>query len=799
MLRRLALPLAVATAACVSEPGAPSQRPDAATTTDAATRDAGVPSDSGTPDAGLPAVVTSTDPMALEATEWTVGIVPAGVDDWVAAALDDGTFSFQFQGTDDHGVTWRPVTPDDNGRLGDFGQQVGYAQLELNEASPRRLVARVDRGLQIYLNGRRQPGDIYGSGRMRVPLVTRAGYNLIVIRAFRQPSVGLAVTPDELHINPRDLTLPDLVTGDSGELWIGAAVLNLSERPIFDLVARVEGNQAFESTAVVHPAIAAGAVTQVAFRLQPARPFPHRRQTESLDIDLVLESHELSNGYRRRITRTITTTGTTYRRTFRSPVDGSVQYYAVVPPRDFDPQRRYAMVLSLHGAAVEALGQARSYAAKDWAYVVAPTNRRPFGFDWEEWGRFNALASLDHAMASFRLDPTQVYLTGHSMGGHGTWHVGVTTPGRFAVLGPSAGWSSFQTYTGRAMPSGPFGRARAHSTTNDYLENLEQRAVYIIHGSADDNVPVREGRDMFRLVSMVTDDVDYHEQPGAGHWWNGPRSAGVDCGDWPPLFDLMQRRRLDPLEAGFTFRSPAPSYSPRHSFVSIESANTPYEDVAVTSTRSGDRVVLTTENVRSLSVDGSALESIGVRSVEVDGDVQTVVTGALEFGPRTGKRPHVQGPYNQVYRRPFCFVYRDDDGAMADYAAYLTSYWSIIGNGAACALPVSRLTDAIRADRNLIHLGHLPAGVDGVSFDGDTITLGDHSFTDAAMMTVFPEGDRLGAALFTTDAKAYLLYRIVPFSSGAGLPDYLIFADRGGQAAGYFDPEWRYDPALGVP
>jgi S-formylglutathione hydrolase FrmB len=30
-------------------------------------------------------------------------------------------------------------------------------------------------------------------------------------------------------------------------------------------------------------------------------------------------------------------------------------------------------------------------------------------------------------------------LTGHSMGGHGTWHLGVHDAGRFAVIGPSAG------------------------------------------------------------------------------------------------------------------------------------------------------------------------------------------------------------------------------------------------------------------------------------------------------------------------------------------------------------------------
>ena len=38
------------------------------------------------------------------------------------------------------------------------------------------------------------------------------------------------------------------------------------------------------------------------------------------------------------------------------------------------------------------------------------------------------------------------------MGGHGTWHVGVTFPDRFAAIAPSAGWVSFWSYGGAVKP-----------------------------------------------------------------------------------------------------------------------------------------------------------------------------------------------------------------------------------------------------------------------------------------------------------------------------------------------------------
>ena len=125
------------------------------------------------------------------------------------------------------------------------------------------------------------------------------------------------------------------------------------------------------------------------------------------------------------------------------------------------------------------------------------------------------------------------------MGGHGTWHVGASTPGRFAVLGPSAGWESFYSYGGSPRPQGPFARSRAHSDTLNYLSNIADRGVYIVHGDADDNVPIREGRNMFMAASQHTNDIEMHEEPGAGHWWNGDAGPGVDCVDWPPMFQFM--------------------------------------------------------------------------------------------------------------------------------------------------------------------------------------------------------------------------------------------------------------------
>jgi len=754
------------------------------------------------PELGLPvATVTEAEPLVINA--WRAAISTGS--DAVLPKLRDGTFTYPEEDVHE-GLNWGNAVPDDNGSLGSYFAQVVYLVARATFDEPTRLVMQTDRTLDVFLNGVAQPGDIYGSGRMRVPMLAEAGENIIVVRGvgFRgDVRVNMWTTPDELYMNLADLTAPDLVEGDDAELYLGVPVLNLMRQAATCVRATVVESDQFEATSLLQTALPAGSVTQLAFHLVPKTAYPAFEPEATIPVTVRVEAESLEQAYEVEIELPSVEAGPAYRRTFRSPVDGSVQYYGVLPPTDYDPAQSYSLILSLHGAGVQGIGQARSYSAKDWAFVVAPTNRRPFGFDWEEWGRLNAINALEDAMAHFSIDPTRVYLTGHSMGGHGTWHVGVMHPGRFAVIGPSAGWESFYSYGGSPRPTGPFARARAHSDTLVYLSNLARRGVYILHGDADDNVPWSEGQNMLAAAQAVPiPDLDFHWEPGAGHWWNGDASEGVDCVDWPPMMDMMQARQLDPVELDFDFRSPSPAYSPTHSFVTLDSATTPYEDLVVSSQRSGSTVTVTTTNVRSMQLDGEALGQAGITDVVVDGDSYPVTDDPILIGPQTGKNRTVYGTYNQVFHRPHCYIYPEDDDAYAHYAAYLTSYWAIIGNGQACAMSLAQVTPEVREAHNLIYLGLDAADIGSpdvpFEWDDEAVTFRDID-RNAGLMFVFPDGERLGALLATPAGSESFLYSIVPFSSRSGLPDYLIWAEGGSFAGGFFDADWQYDPALGFP
>ena len=787
-----------------------------------------------------PLATAEAKPVALGACR--VAAFFASDPDGVGAALLDGSATLPADGALAFGKAWKATSPSENGQFPAAGNSQGttWTLCELQPegmAAGVRLIAQVDRAYEIRWPGRRQPADIYGSGRMRVPMRINANAApdakvIIGVRGRGGQALGLRVwaTNTGIALNPADTTAPDLRVGVKAELWLGMPALELDESFSLDVRAKVVESEHFFASEVAWPGLVPGGAAQIGWKLVPKAALT--TATDGVDeagnpkplrvpVTLQLHSAAHADAVQVSVELEVKQGEQPFRQTFRDKADASVQYYGVRPPRDFDATKtdpatsKYAMMLTLHGAGVEGLGQAAAYGAKTWLWHIAPTNRRPFGFDWEEWGHWNGIHALDDAMARFGPDPSQIYLGGHSMGGHGTWQFGVHHAGRFAVIGPSAGWDSFYTYGGAPKPTGPIGRARAHSDTSRFLENLRDRAVYVIHGTADDNVPWSEGKTMLTKASAQTADVDHHWQEGAGHWWDGDKGEGADCVDWPPLFSLMQQRKLDPFELNFRWRSPGPYYTHQHSYLTIEAASSPMSDTVADSVFDGAKLTLTLQNVRRARIDGAALRARGVQELTwTGGATTTAATVAVPDGPLligegaggTGKTIGQSGPLNQVFQRAFAFIVADDDATSRTIAAYWASSWQQIGNGHCVVLPASAADHAKNAGRQLIWFGVAPPDALPLAVqvpgqprakDGGP-TLAGATFTNAAIATVFPRGAGVDALLWAPKDKLGLLYSLLPFSSRSGMPDYVVWDSSGLRAAGFWTADWLIDPAFAV-
>jgi len=726
------------------------------------------------------------------------------------------------EGSGDRSDTWRPVAVDEQGRIGG-NVSYAYAPLALEEACVA--LARLRGGATLWVNGDAYCGDVYGAGTPGVPVPLRAGVNHLFVHGVRG-AFRLELTRVEpgLLLVPGDTTLPDLVVGRAYRGEGSAVVVNAGAEPVAAVLLGSRG----EAGARVSTADWRGAPEGLA-------PYAVRRLPFGIDLEaradvgrlpLVVElpggpdpSDGGDGGASLRVELAVRAAGEARRVTFRSGIDGSVQQYSVREPGD-DPVDA-GIVLTLHGAGVDARNQAASYSTKPDLWIVAPTNRRPFGFDWQDWGRADAYEVLADTLRVHGGDGARVYLTGHSMGGHGAWHLAANDPDRWLAVAPSAGWATFDTYVGRPASSraAPWRGADLASDTLALLDNLAPLPLYILHGDADDNVPPSEALLMEMLLLEQGGTPVVHLQPGAGHWWDGDASPGADCVDWPPLFAFFRRHR--PAEEGgapdaFEWTSVDPGVDATNRFLTFLQPVRYGEAAHFSVRREGDALFVDTRNVREFSahpfrqplrwvVDGTELEPPAYASFLRTGDRWTLGTCA-------GKRPGRCGPFKRAFARRFVFLVGEDDAQGKARARYDAQLWGYRANG---DVPIvsdrSFLAEPGRfAGRNLVLYGNARVNrawtrVFGsaapIRADGDAIEVGGRRCEHAAAVFVLPRADDdealAGAFAYTGPEEARLGYALLPFVSGVGYPDYAVFdariltgGDGGVLAAGWFDHDW---------
>jgi predicted esterase len=731
--------------------------------------------------------------------------------------------------------TWKAVRAKD-GALDHEALRGGYLYWHVPSDAARVVLLEASGHTFCSINGEPRAGDPYQNGLLRLPVRLRAGANDLLFHCGRgHLNARLSTPPAPAFLDTRDVTAPDFRDGDDRHAWAALVVINADDRPLEEvaLTAGIGSQAPLRTLAAPIPAFSA---RKVPFRVPP----PPGGSSETIAVDITL--HGRHDGQVRTLDRTKLTlrrrqSDQAYKRTFLSEIDGSVQYYAIRPARPDSHEPQPGLILSLHGAAVEAMGQAECYSAKTWAHVVAPTNRRPYGFDWEDWGRLDALEVLEHARKELHTDPRRTWLTGHSMGGHGTWHLGVTFPDRFAAIGPSAGWVSFWSYAGARRPDKPTAvqamllRAASPSDTNTLLPNSAATGVYVLHGDVDDNVPVAQARFMRRRLGEFHPNFAYYERPGAGHWW------GNECMDWPPLIEFLSRHTL-PKQGEVPrvdFVTASPGVSPQCHWARVEAQLHSLELSAVHLRLDADRrrFTGTTDNVARLSLDLAGLKPGAAVTVELDG--QPLPAAPWPAGPprlwlrreggrwsvsgpprATAKGPQRYGPFKDVFRNRVQLVYGTHGTAAENAWAFAKArfdaetFW-YRGNGILEVVPDTAFDPAKEPDRNVVLYGHAEAnsaytallGSSPVQVRRGAVRIGERSEKGEDLACLFvrprPGSDTalVGLVVGTGPAGMRLTDRLPYFVSGCAYPDCLVLGpetlmrgSEGVRAAGFFGADW---------
>ncbi len=728
-------------------------------------------------------------------------------------------------------LVWEEIEVDSSGV---FTGNLRRAYLYTEFDSPEERIALLEASghTRVFINGDPREGDHYDYSHTLIPFKLKKGENTFIYTygRFGRVSSKIVIPEKPVQFSNRDMTLPSIIRGEKGKYWGAIRVVNASEESIigWSVECILETGE------------------KVSYNIDGIMPMTTRKvkynipslqkqfKKDAINATLILKDSNGNEVDRTSISINVRDANVHHERTFVSIIDGSVKYYSVAPSTSNAPNQ--AFVLSVHGASVEATNQSRAYKQKDWAHIVAPTNRRPFGFNWEEWGRLDAIEVLEEARKIFSTNHQHTYLTGHSMGGHGSWFLGATYPDKWAAIAPAAGYPDIIGYRRTGVDSAMYEvphfemiyRGALAGRVIDLKRNYLQSGVYVLHGDADAVVPVEQARLMREKLGTFHNNFAYYEYPGGSHWY------GDHSMDWPPLFDFLRQNSIPhPKEVKrIEFRTASPGVSASNYWITINQQIKPYQHSDAELIWSNDTITANLKNIESITLHLEMLELDALPKVFINGNEVEVKTlsnitfklideqwYALEKINFLEKHPSRYGGFKLAFTNNVVFVYAtngtfEENEWYKNKARFDSETFLYRGNSSVDVIPDTEFDAEKYKDRNVILYGNadnnkawnkLLASCP-IQVTNTEIRFGETRFEsyEIGAYFIYPRADSstasVGVAAGTGAIGMKALYPNDYFSGITGFPDLLIFhvdwlkeGLNGVCVSGFFGNDWSVE------
>ncbi|PZP54835.1 MAG: hypothetical protein DI586_08680 [Micavibrio aeruginosavorus] len=178
--------------------------------------------------------------------------------------------------------------------------------------------------------------------------------------------------------------------------------------------------------------------------------------------------------------------------------------YYVLKPLNYDPQKFYPLVVNLHGGTGRALGayalSAPQLRENFPAFILVPHVTGVSSWEVEAYEDFwpipntHVMRIIKTLMKEYSIDENRIYLTGHSMGGFGTFGMVAQYPDFFAVAAPLCG--------GGDISDAP---------------KMVDTQMWIFHGNKDRNISVEKSRNISKAIAKAGGTKVYYTEYPIGH------------------------------------------------------------------------------------------------------------------------------------------------------------------------------------------------------------------------------------------------------------------------------------------
>ncbi len=379
-------------------------------------------------------------------------------------------------------------------------------------------------------------------------------------------------------------------------------------------------------------------------------------------------------------------------RGYVSRIDGSVQPYGLMIPASYQPGKPIRLDVNLHGRGAT-LTEVSFIAGHDSDKALPPEQdfiqlevfgRTNNAYRWA--GEVDVFEAIDAVTKQYTIDPNRIVLRGFSMGGAGTWHIGLHYPGHWAAIEAGAGFTETMSYA-KVKAAREAERAAMHIyDAVDYSANAMIVPTVGYGGEIDPQLAAS--------TNIKNEIARLGLKPPQILFLVGPQTAHKFHPDSKKLSDAFLERNLPRKPIGdFEFVTYTPRYGQVRDF-SIDAMENLYE--RTTLTRKGTQ--FTTKNVRTLQIDTT--RTISLDGESITGKQFTKKDGNWVVGPQTAvhKRRGLQGPIDDAFMDAFLCVY---SGEMPQELKEFADVWSRYMRG---DLPVREASKVTQADMAKYHL-----------------------------------------------------------------------------------------------
>lgn len=220
--------------------------------------------------------------------------------------------------------------------------------------------------------------------------------------------------------------------------------------------------------------------------------------------------------------------------------DVTIEAWLLKPP-GFDPAERYPVVLDIHGGPNAWYGYGfhpMQQALAGAGFLVVYSNPRGSGTygrhftnqvigDWGGEDYLDLMAVIDAVLERPYADPERTGVYGYSYGGFmSSWIIGHTQRFNAAVIGAPV--VDLVSFYGTADIGHTFGPLQIGGTPDTNFEEYRKRSpltyiknattpVLILHGEADDRVPISQGEQLFQALLEQGVEVEFVRYPEGSH------------------------------------------------------------------------------------------------------------------------------------------------------------------------------------------------------------------------------------------------------------------------------------------